>query len=332
MKDTYIDDYTCAYQDTMICYRDEAKQVRVPATAAWLELRRLGSQALNCPNAKSIELAEGYESFSQDLFNGLIRLKNCFDTLLLPTTLKLVEPSVINAMAHPGMKKVSLRRRLSQREFDSLLDGSLSAEGGLRLPAGRAGANSACGLMADVLKCLGLGVLDPAETTLPLFEWMKEEGRSGLFSRKRCMLPEGMKAEPNENSVLLKCIAGKRWGVRDTAAEQWSDRMMQLNMNRPENQARTAVIWFDERAISRRGDAVYLSLEAWMGVLFRQAIRRVRLNGFDYYVYSRHYFSTIRSLPAYQREDVCVYDARGLVTDPEISEEVYEKYRLLNVL
>ncbi len=332
MKDTYIDDYTCAYQDTMICYRDEARQVRVPATAAWLRLKRLGSQALSCPNAESIELAEGYESIAHDLFDGLAGQKSAFAMLLLPTTLKQVEPSAINAHAHPGLKRVSLRRRMSRREYGSLLDGSLSVEGGLRLPTGQTSFNGACSLMADVLKCLCLGVLDPSETTLPLFEWKNEKGRSGLFSRKSCMLPDGMKAEPNENSVLLKCIEGKRWGVRDTGVERWNDRILQLNTNRSQSQGKTAVIWFDERAVSRRGDEVCVTLEAWLGVLFRQALRRVRLNGLDYYVYSRHFFNTISTLPAYTREDVCVYDARGLVTDPGISEEVYEKYRLLNVL
>ena len=38
MNDTYLDEYTCAFQDTMICYRDDAARVRVPATAARLQL------------------------------------------------------------------------------------------------------------------------------------------------------------------------------------------------------------------------------------------------------------------------------------------------------
>lgn len=331
MNDTYVDEYTCAFQDTMICYRDDATRVRVPATAARLRLKRLGSQALRCPNAEMIELAEGYETLPRDLFNGLIQENKRFSALVLPASLKAVDASAGSGFYNGALRRVSLRRRMSEAGYRQLLDASLPMKGHVRLPADVLNPDSPCRLMIDVMGCFCTGVVDPARAEPPLFD-AGEEDAPKLFAPKTCLLPEKYDGGNSENAALLWSIARGRLGARDADAELWNDRMLQVVDRRGAKPGVVAAIWFDERAVEHRGGGVSLTLEVSLGRLFRQALRRVRLNGMDYYVYSRLYCHSAGARPAYKREDVCVYDARGLITDPDLSEAVYEKYRLLNVL
>ena len=66
-------------------------------------------------------------------------------------------------------------------------------------------------------------------------------------------------------------------------------------------------------------------------VLFTPALRRVRLGGRDYYIYSRNFLTGEKECP-YIRCDMCVIEKGRVVTDRETVTEVYAKYKLLSIL
>ena len=66
-------------------------------------------------------------------------------------------------------------------------------------------------------------------------------------------------------------------------------------------------------------------------MLFTPQLLPIHCDGQQYYLYSRNRLTADPACP-YQREDVCVFDKAGLVTDKKISETVYGKARLLMLL
>ena len=79
------------------------------------------------------------------------------------------------------------------------------------------------------------------------------------------------------------------------------------------------------------GGSVEVTLILTKARLFTPQLLPVRLDGVQYYLYSRNHLTSDRSC-LYYREDVCIFDETGLVTDKKLSEAVYGKARLLILL
>ena len=338
MNDTYMDQRICAFRDTMICYRDDAEQVRVPARAAKMKLQHLGAGALCCPNAKSLELEEGYESIPAETISQLSSGggKNLHVSLRLPASLKAVQGLMSNMpikLAGKAMlTRVVLARQLPSREYRDLLETGVSVNGGLRLPVGIMDPHSLCRPLVEALCAGGIGVIEPSKAEFPLFSFDEHGVRPMLFKPKVCLMRDAEKSTATENEVLLRHIASGQWGARSVEAERWNDHMQQTGEDILARRQAVAMIYFDERSAMRVGGSVRFALETYISELFSLSLRRVCLNGAEYYVYARQYCQGEGSQPAYLREDVCVYARDRVVTDPALSEEVYEKYRLLNRL
>lgn len=338
MGESYMDARVCALRDTMICYRDDAVQVRVPARAGDLRLKRLGMGALCCPNLEGLELEEGYERIPAETITrlGFMPGKVLRVSLRLPATLEAVEgllrDAPIGIAGNERLVRVELARRLPLREYRTFVDTAVPVKGNLRLPVGVVDPHSPCRVLADVLRAGGVGVIEPSNVEFPLFSLDDRGVRPMLFKPRASLTPAGQRHAATENEALLQRIARGQWGARDPDSERWNDRMQQAGEDILGKRQAVAVICLDERSAMRAGGEVRFVLHAWMGAPFSQSLRRVRLDGKDYYVYARQHLQSAGSVPAYLREDVCVYSGDRMLTDPVLSEEVYEKYRLLNML
>lgn len=338
MNDAYVDGHACAFRDTMICYRDDAEKVRVPARVARLKLKRLGMGALCCPNAVEVALEEGYESVFAETIGrlGVWDKKSFQVSLRLPESFERVEALLPNtAIKIAGkalLRRVALARRMSLRDYRTISENAVPVNGGLRLPVCVTEERSFCRPLVEVLRAGGIGVIEPSGLEFPLFRFDEHDSRPMLFKPKACFARDAERSAMTENEALLRRIERGQWGARSVEAERWNDRMQQTGCSILDRKQAVALIGYDERSVVRSGGIVRLVLEACISDLFAQSLRRVRLGGKDYFVYARQYPQSAGGVPAYLREDVCVYGGDRMVTDPALSEEVYEKYRLLNML
>ena len=336
MNDTYMDARACAFRDTMICYRDDADQVRLPARAGDLRLKRLGNGALCCPRLERLEVEEGYEVIPAETIIRLSNRSGRRASLCLPATLTTVSDLVPDRPIYPVGKaqltRIELARQLPLGEYRTLVETSVAVNGGLRLPVGVTDTHGPCRTMLQVLRAGGIGVVDTLNAEFPLFSFDDHGVRPMLFKPKKSLSRAGERPVDNENEALLRRIAQGHMGARDPMAERLNDRMQQMGEDILDKKKTVALICFDERSAVNVGGAVRFVLQAQVGELFCISLRRVCLKGRDYYVYARLHLQPAGTQPAYLREDVCVYGEDRLVTDPVLSEEVYEKYRLLNTL
>ena len=336
MNDTYMDVHACAFRDTMICYRDDAAQVRLPARAGDLRLKRLGNGALCCPRLERLEVEEGYEVIPAETIVRLSNQRGRRTSLYLPATLTTLSDLGRDWPFHPvdnvQLTRVELTRRLPLGEYRTLMETGVAVNGGLRLPVGVTDPHGPCRMMVQVLRAGGIGVVEPSNAEFPLFSFDEHGVRPMLFKPKKSLCRVGERPVDTENEALLQRIAQGHMGARDPVAERLNDRMQQTGEDILNRKRAVSLICFDERSAVNVGGAVRFTLQALMGELFYISLRRVCLKGKDYYVYARLYPQPAGTQPAYLREEVCVYGEDRLVTDPMLSEEVYEKYRLLNML
>ena len=323
-----MDAHICAMDGVMLCYTDHRKQVSVPAAALNMPLRLLGSAALCIPNAETVIVEEGYTQIS-----------SCALTLPKGKSVEVTLPSSLKAMkgdsAQPPQlrscpTRLHLRRRISEAAWVELLEHSVPAGQGFRLLNEIALQSATFRLMSDLLKVQGLQIINATDLELPLFFWQEEAKRS-VFIPLECVWPGSEAPRHTEDEGVRARIASGGLGRRVPSMERTIDRMEQRGISsEPAGTRRFAFVGFNEKASVHKDGEVFMTFTAVTGLFFNQMLRRVVCEGRTYYVYSRRYPG--RSIAEYSREDVCVYGPDGLVTDPALSNRVYGKYRLLNMI
>lgn len=323
-----MDAHVCAMDGVMLCYTDHRKRVSVPAAAMRMPLRLLGMASLCVPNAERVTVEEGYTAISA---GALIQPQEGLAEVTLPSTLKTVKECVASPprlRSYPP--RLHLRRRISEAAWDGLLEHSIPVGQDFRLLDPVALASDPFRLLSDLLAAQRQRIISGVDLDLPLFFWQKDAERS-VFVPLECMWPGSAAPRHTEDEGVRARIASGDMGRRNPSTERMIDRMDQrgVSFESVETQKRTFV-GFNEAACVHKGGEVFMTLTAMTGVFFNQLLRRVACEGATYYVYSRRFPS--ENPAEYRREDVCVYGPDGLVTDPALSNRVYSKYRLLNMI
>jgi len=328
MTGQYIDPQICALDGVMICYKNEERRVCVPARAGDMPLELLGSGALCLPNALEVTVEEGYTAIADFIALAKPFVEQWPQTqVTLPSTLRGWASPEGRFLGYP--RKLNLRRRLSEQDYRGLMEHSVPAGMGFRVLDSEALGQPACRVMAELMKGMAGSIVNDIDPELPLYFWRKETDGS-VFAPLECMGLDARGPEHTENDGVLKRIRSGNMGRRLGEAERENDRYYQKGEKLEARRALSAVVGFNEdAAIHSRGE-VFMTLTAVLGYLFNQMLRRVDLEGKDYYVYSRRFLKSTGV--SYLREDMCVYSREGLVTDAVVSRRVYEKYRLLNMI
>ena len=333
-----MDANCAALGGTMLCYNSDRRNVVVPSSVDGRSVTVLGAGALCCPNACSVELQEGYRALSGDALRCLP--SKCRE-LTLPASLERVEKTAWNDLS--PLHLIRLKRRLGKKDWAELMDASLDAGGGYRLIRGADENHPVWGVAARIFTGMGKvpRIVDPGEYGLPIFSMDGSAYNKTVFANVSCRSPGATGGFMTEDRGVLEGIAAGRLGRRDPDCEALNDSLLREGGPKAEAlRQRTAILGFDARAALFADGARQVVIEIHAAYHYAQLLRRVRMDGHEYYVYSRQSLvnDTVRLQPTatrfikYLREDVGVYDASGLVTDPVISEKVYEKYRLLSVL
>ncbi len=127
-------------------------------------------------------------------------------------------------------------------------------------------------------------------------------------------------------------------GWRDEDAERENDNALRKGraiQERPNLQrwagCGVPAVTVDLGSVTRNGNAEYVDVNFERSVLFTPALRHLRVNGRDYFVYSRNFLTGDRECP-YIRCEMCVFDQSGIVRNRGLATEVYAKYKLLSIL
>ena len=326
MNREYMDKGICALDGVMICFSDHRETVRVPARAGDMPLHRLGSGALCLPRARQVILEEGYTAVS-----GLtLPEENRVCTqITLPSTLETCDGFQPGRYILPS--RLNLRRDVSENEFSRYLMYSEPAGQGFRLLNSEGLELPSCALLLQILKGYygRSGVVNEIHPQLPLFFTDRNPGKN-LNLPISCMSHVSQKSALTENECVLQRISGGDMGARSAEAERANDRRDQSGYSSGDGISEVTLIGFSREAAMHRKGRVYMTLTAMTGIFFNQMLRRVVLDGTDYYVYSRRFLAGTKD--GYLREDVCVYGRDGMITDRKLSGSVYGKYRFLNML
>lgn len=332
MMKSYLSERDAALGDTLIMFSSEAKHVTVPTRVGEMQLSHLGKGALICPQAETVTLPEGYASYSAQAISQAIPPK--LRTLHLPASLREIRdtPPGPGAMGTIAIESITLDRHVTPSEYRQLLAESRAVYGNRHVLIQPRLDHPQCGLLVRALKNHGVPTPDLSRIGIPLFQREEDDGkRPSLYTTRQC-LHEG-NAKLNEHAGVMQRISARAWGPRLPEEECENDRLQLRGEERPRRFEFMAVITFGE-AGSLASGAGKLRLTAMISRFFFQQLRPVRYRKRQYYVYSRAllYPRDFSGGVGYAREDMCVYSNAGPVVDAHLSEAVYEKYRLLNML
>ena len=293
-----------------------------------MRLRLLGMACLCVPNASRVIVEEGYTAISAGAL--MLPLGSSVE-VTLPSSINTVEACVaLPPQPRSYPPRLHLRRRISEAAWVELLEHSVPAGQGFRLLDRLVLESPPFRVMSDLLKAQGQQIINAADLELPLFFWQEEVERS-VFIPLECVWPDSDAPRHTEDEGVQARISSGNMGRRIPSAERKIDRMEQRGIDsRPTETRRHTFVGFNEAVSVHRGGEVFLTLTAVTGLFFNQMLRRVAYEGGTYYVYSRRYPG--QTSDEYRREDVCVYGPDGLVTDPTLSNQVYGKYRMLNMI
>lgn len=101
--------------------------------------------------------------------------------------------------------------------------------------------------------------------------------------------------------------------------------------NKTATYSHTILTYYYPEETMKLGGKVHIKFYVSEGYHFVQSAAKVVLKGMDYYVYRRHYITATDKEPL-MRRDMNVYNSKGVVTDKELTKEIYAKYRLLALL
>ena len=308
----YISDRLLAAGGTLIrFYAEGSGPVTVPAEENGYRLNVLGSGSVIANEALTLAVAEGYTHLCRSCFKiGAIH------RLDLPASLRsAVLPLTVTGVKIP---EIRLKRSLAAPVRSILFQGSLPAGGGRHLvSAERFGLPG--------LTPLQLLVEGAADSMLPRygpemeFIFLRQTDDTTIFETLPCLDLSGRTSETEEYAAVIRMIREGKTGYRDAEAESRNDRLLHEDQSvRSLRQKRLCCVLAEDPSC----------LQITSALMFAPALYRIPFEGRDWYLYSRQHLTGDPGLP-YLREDMCLFNSDGLVTDGALSDKIYSKIRLI---
>ena len=314
MADEYLSSSLLAVDSTLIrFYSDAPGEVIVPSREGKLRLTAVGQGAVVADQAESLVIGEGYTELAERCLHG-----KSLKQLTLPASLR-AGPRTLK-VATDTIPQIVLRRSLLPEERRRLDEVSIPIGGFARL------------LPTEQLNLPGLAPLEALAWSVtehafrhccPAMRYIfcYEQEALTIFTTCRCLDLAGQVTETEEYAAVMEMIREGVTGYRHSQSEWQSDLRVRLGLV----PARLRYLLY----FVTYTDPSALKIER--ARLFSPALYPVRMDGHEWFLYSRLHFSG-DLLDPYEREDICVFDRDGLVTDRTLSEAVYGKARLMMCL
>lgn len=319
---TFMDSQLLAVEHTAIRFCAKGRQCSLPSRAGDLTLTHIGAGAIVSRETKALTIEEGYRRISDLAFT----MPSALERLDLPSTLR---EATSRGIVGGNLKQLCLRRCLDGQGLQELQGSSLPAGGGIRVLNPDSVTGEVFEPFSAISRAMGSPLTTLAQRMRALF--VMEKPDDSIFEKRRCFDLAGNATETEEYAVVMDMIRAGQTGWRHSEAERtsdargcgklngWRTSIMALGYYRPEDASRgpDGKVYIDLYVIKAR-----LATPSLLPILWKD--RR-------YYLYSRNHLNADANCP-YFRDDIGIFDESGLVTDRQLSEEVYGRARMLMVL
>lgn len=331
----YLDDRALVIDGTLIRLQCEGESVTVPSTFGGCAALAVGGGALTLTGVTDLSFAPGYTH----LKDRCLGYSTTLQRIHVPETVQSISEALFVRKYYAVSLQLYIDRALPLSLYQDLRRLSLPIEGKKRLlpPALFKRAE------LEPVRCLMLQSAYPPAVIRGdmriLFAGQLDDTKSGIytgtvFDKRPCFDFVSGKAATEEYTAVMDMIRTDECGFHDPEAEETCDRIIRMGKPAvtPGSCAQVAVALCDRFPGAPGPDGLFhLQIRMFRRHLFFPALRRIRHRDADWWLYSRC-FLTIDAHCPYLREDVGVFTRDGLVTDRNISEDVYAKYRLLTIL
>ena len=313
---TYMDGSLLAAGHTLIRCTLTGENAAAPSVAGRMQLTEAGSGSIITQHVRKLTLEDGYIRLNR----ACIAADRELETVELPASVKEISPGFLRGSS---VREILLRQYADEHTADLLKASSFRLKYGefLFLPALSGphvleNISAAAAVLAPPLPFLNSDMRI-------LFLW---NDSVSIVNPRPCYDLTGRAAEMDEYTAVMNMIRDGVTGWRHPEADRQSDNRIRVNAaggsHTEESIARYSL------SPAQPDGQPRLTVRLTRNKLFTPQLLPIRWQERQYYLYSRNHLTRDRECP-YWREDVCVFDAEGLVTDRTISEAVYAKARLL---
>ena len=323
-----FDDYMIV-GDTLILYQGTDSRISVPASLnEGMPLKRIGNKAFaGIRFAEQIVIPEGVASIGRQAFEGCPLLR----TVMFPSSISQVDYPRLLFGKCPVLENIEFRCVMTSKELGMLRGSSTIFPYGYRILQNTEDVMARFPYLSDVLLSAGaMPARLPAGLLPPLLVTGEEPASSSslpyLGRKLEYMYCRSLLREADEVQLFMANMEqkpGDEW--LDLSSEEENDLYMRSEKEKPFQ--KTAIFLVNDSKIRRRGNQYMVPVTARIRYYFWQSSQKVTVSGLNYYIYRRHYLSSMEHTQ-YMREDVAVFDTLGILTDRKRAEEVYAKYRL----
>ena len=336
MEEYFMDDRALVLEHTLISLKCSGPRFTVPSVFGNCTVTAAGSGALQLDNVQDLAFMPGYV----ELKDRCIGYSTTLQRMTVPETVQSVSSELFVRSFYGFDPVISMDRAMPPAVFRDVLQAMLPADG------------DRCVLPSSVMKrdemeplrnLLCNAAPPPAEITREmrvLFEGRMPDGPANLcysgtvFDPRPCYDFVCGRKETEEYTAVMEMIRDDDPGWRDPAAEKAAD--LAVRAGKPlvvPNVCPKVGMAVCGRVPGEAGpDGLFrLQFRLFKRHLFFPAVRHIRHQGSDWWIYSRNFLTSRPECP-YLREDVGVFDRSGLVTNRRTSEDVYAKYRFLALL
>lgn len=343
-------DFTVA-DTTIIAYSGDDFVVRVPAKLDGHPIRHIGDGAFeNCGSVGEIIIEEGIKNFGVRSFARNDKLKKVF----IPWTVEWLseedevskeedeeQQMYVNTAPfayNPGLEEIIVERKITPGTFASLQQTSIPLGAGCYILSGTyrnfvqtSGTEELNRLLCDERDTLYRDAVKAAVQIYPEVERIFCAG--GLLENELNETCRSFTFYIGEEVVGEEEALRQKMNdmVREPYNVKWDEKNdddVRMEKNNPI--PRTYITWFDEKENRVTGNEVIVTLHMEIGEFFWQSVKKIVMNGTDYYVYRKEYLNSQEERP-YIQKDIGVFKKEGIIMEEE-EKNVYAKYRLLSML
>lgn len=321
----YMDRKYAAVDGVLLSYNGNDTALKLPARLADMDIHTIGAGAvMESQSLQQVVIPKSVRKIAGDAFNRCAHL------------VKAYVPYSVNTISDSAFRNCSdltdlyiYGIELDEQRYRDLLASSRRGNGSNYLthyfPDLKTVRQAVSASDARPASCVHDGIAK-------LFTSYNYTGERGMDSLQRKLDGFAFESEERhltETEEFIRLIADDNNFVYDKRAEEINDASMKKDV--PQKYEKTAVFTFDDSKTKHENGRHIVFADIRIGYHFWQSKVRVNLSGDTYYVYRRHYLSSVPE-SSYTRRDVAVFSETGLVTDRKAAEEVYAKYKLLSIL
>lgn len=321
----YNDNKYTAINDTILFYCGKDISLTVPEKLGNMKIISIGDGAFMESDFHQVILQDGIKRLGNSSFLNCKNLSNVF----IPYTVEHIG----NVAFGSCNRLVNLNfydYRLNKAEYCSLINRGVRLKGKRYLLSDI----NAFENIKETIDSLSVRPANPVKNNIgSLFTSQSESEEKGLLSLYRNLDGFGFynsERYSKEVNEFEKMDKEKNANILDRESEKSNDGFIKTERKTPIE--KTALVSLDDTKTKVKDELYTVFINIKIGYHFWQSGIPVFENGKKYFVYRRHYLTSLPNLD-YLRKDVAVFGSdNAVIDDRKEAERVYAKYRLLSIL